>query len=277
MLPLLAWAHPGLAAVRGPGERVAAAVAARPGPGAVAWALNAEADAGVDDGVGAEPPVRFVPQADLPAGEAYERFIVRTRQVPTRDLAHDFFNGLVWLTQPALKWRLAVLHAQALAAHGVGGRRGPLRDALTLVDEHGAWLQAPPLLLQALQRRDWPALFVQGAGLWPQARLHLVGHALLEKLATAPRKGLTAQVLLGRGPAGPQAVDPLALPAAAWAAKPLAPLPLAGIPGWWAAGPQDAAFYADAAVFRPPRAVPAPAASGGAIALRAEGAGRAGA
>lgn len=246
MLPPLAWGHPGLAAVRAAGEQAAAAVAARPAPGAVACALNALA--------GPDLPVRFVPQAELPAGEAYETFIVRTRQVPTRDLAHDFFNGLVWLTQPALKWRLAGLHAQALAAHGVAGTRGPLRDALTLVDEHGAWLQAPAPLLQALHRRDWAALFVQGAALWPQARLHLVGHALLEKLATAPRKGLTAQVLLagGDGAAAPQAPHPLALSAAGWAAKPLAPLPLAGVPGWWPAGPQDAAFYADTAVFRVP-------------------------
>ena len=33
----------------------------------------------------------------------------------------------------------------------------------------------------------------------------------------------------------------------------LAPLPLMGIPGWWTSGDQDDRFYADRAVFRPPR------------------------
>jgi len=31
----------------------------------------------------------------------------------------------------------------------------------------------------------------------------------------------------------------------------LSPLPLMGIPGWWAGGPQDQSFYDDQSVFRP--------------------------
>ena len=40
----------------------------------------------------------------------------------------------------------------------------------------------------------------------------------------------------------------------------LSPLPLAGIPGWWPGGAQDAAFYADGSVFRipPEDLLPAP-------------------
>jgi hypothetical protein len=34
----------------------------------------------------------------------------------------------------------------------------------------------------------------------------------------------------------------------------LSPLPLAGVPDWWGDGAQNAAFYADRAVFRPPPA-----------------------
>ena len=71
----------------------------------------------------------------------------------------------------------------------------------------------------------------------------IIGHALLEKLATAPRKALTAQVLLA---------DPLALDAAGWAAKPFAPLPVLGMPGWWPAN-ELPNFYDDPAIFRPLR------------------------
>ena len=78
---------------------------------------------------------------------------------------------------------------------------------------------------------------------WAEARLTLVGHALLEKLSTAPRKALTAHVLLA---------DPLALDADGWASKPFWPLPVLGVPGWWPSN-RDPAFYADSAVFRPPR------------------------
>jgi hypothetical protein len=217
---------------------LAPALAAWQGGASVAEALNrardafAVADAGVP---------RFVPQADLPAGEPYEAFIHRCARVPTRDNLHDFFNGLVWLRWPPLKRRLNQWHDDDLARHGVTGRRGPLRDALTLFDESGALLQAPELLGNALRRRDWTALFITHRSLWQQAQLTLIGHALLEKLAVAPRKPLTAQVLL---------VDPLVLAASDWATKPFCPLPVLGVPGWWP-GNETPGFYDDPAVFRP--------------------------
>ena len=189
---------------------------------------------------------RFVAQAALPPGEAYEAFIARTRSVPTRDNAHDCFNGLMWLHEPAIKWRLNALQAGEIARTGIGQRRGPLRDALTLFDENGALLEAPRPLLAALTQRDWRTLFVTHRGLWAQARLRLFGHALLDKLGQAPRKALTAHVLL---------LDPLAMSAADWAAKPFHPLPVLGVPGWWP-GNDDAAFYDDPSVFRPPPSSP---------------------
>ncbi len=87
------------------------------------------------------------------------------------------------------------LHAAQIARRGVGPSRGALRDALTLFDENGALLEAPAPLWQALRAHDWPALFASRRALWAQARLTIVGHALLEKLAVAPRKALTAHVL----------------------------------------------------------------------------------
>jgi len=191
---------------------------------------------------------RFVDAAALPAGEAYEAFIARTGSVPTRDNLHDLFNGLVWQWQPALKQRLNQLQAAQIAAQGVGPTRGALRDALTLFDEHGAlWPDAPPPLAQALAARDWQALFITHRALWRQARFEIFGHALLEQLTCAPRKGLTAHVVLG---------DPRAWSAEQWAVKPFLPLPVLGIPGWWPAN-ENLAFYADPKVFRPLRLKPA--------------------
>ena len=199
--------------------------------------------------------VRFVPQSDLPEGQAYEQFIWDTRCVPTRDNLHDFFNGLVWLEFPQAKRRINELQAQAIAQDGVGAVRGPLRDALTVFDENGGLLQAPAALWQALRARDWQRLFIELRPLWTEARLVLFGHALLEKLVS-PRKPMVAHVYQA-----PQAIKSIAaldgwlaqaLQPQPWDTKPFAPLPVLGVPGWWP-GNEAPEFYADAQVFRPPR------------------------
>ena len=203
----------------------------------------------------AAAPVRFVPQEALPEGAAYERFIFERGECPTRDNLHDFFNALVWHRMPRTKARLNALQAAQIAAHGIGGRRGPVRDAITLFDENGALLDAPAALWDALLAREWARLFVDLRPLWDQARVLVFGHALLEKLA-APRKDLTAHVWCE-----PCALADLAA-ADAWlaerctpqrlAAKPFTPLPVSGIPGWDAAN-QNFSFYDDSVVFRPRR------------------------
>ncbi len=205
-----------------------------------------------------------MPQAELPEGRAYEAHIFTTGGVPTREGLHDFFNALCWMRFPATKLLLNRLQAQAIeAAGGVGARRGPLRDALTLFDENAALLQAPEPVWQALLARDWQRLFVELRPLWAQSTLLLFGHALTEKLV-APYKSITAHVLRLPVPA-----DLPADAAAAWvhpwddwlasqltpewlATKPYTPLPVLGRPGWWPAN-EAPAFYADAQVFRPAR------------------------
>ena len=200
-------------------------------------------------------PLRFVEQDELPAGTAYEAFIARTGRVPTRNNTHDLYNGMAWLRFPLVKRRLNELQAAVIARKGVGPTRGPLRDALTLFDENGAWLQAPEVLLDALRQRDWQALFVTRRAEWAQARLTLFGHALLEKLAQ-PRKGITAHVwcrLPGASPDEEAAVLRLLQPDR-MAARDYLPLPVLGVPGWWPAN-EDPSFYDDTTVFRPlPRA-----------------------
>lgn len=200
-------------------------------------------------------PVQFAPQGELPGGMAYEQYIWDTRRVPTRDNLHDFFNGLVWLQFPLAKRRINELQARAIAQDGVGAERGPLRDALTVFDENGALLSAPPALWQALQARDWGRLFGELRPQWQHARLVLFGHALMEKLVS-PRKPIVAHVYQA-----PTAIKSIAdldawlarnMQPEPWATKPFSPLPVLGVPGWW---PDNEApgFYADAQVFRPPR------------------------
>ncbi|GAA4419121.1 DUF3025 domain-containing protein [Acidovorax lacteus] len=250
-LSAIDWQRPWLAPWRAEGEAAAARVQAG---ASVADALAAQAAAGACRGTPAtEPGVAFVPQHCLPAGQAYESFIRTHRQVPTRDNLHDFFNGLVWLRYPEAKRRMNQLQAEAIAAQGVGAVRGPLRDALTVFDENGALWSAPAPLRAALLARDWHGLFVRHRALWAQARLVLFGHALLEKLVT-PYKSVIAHVLvLPEQPPEHPADDAWlaqALQHGVWRTKPFAPLPVLGVPGWWAAN-EDPAFYDDTAVFRP--------------------------
>ena len=241
------WTAPWLAPWRAEGEPLARQVLqGQP----VCRALGGE-------GAGPEAvPVRFVPHTELPAGTAYEPFIFATRQVPTRDNLHDFFNGLVWRQFPQTKRRLNQLQAQAIAQDGVGAVRGPLRDAITVFDENGAVLAAPPALWAALAAREWQRLFGELRPLWRDARLVLFGHALMEKLVS-PRKPMVAHVY--PAPAAITCIAALddwlaqAAQPDAWAAKPFTPLPVLGVPGWWAAN-EVPGFYDDPAVFRPPRA-----------------------
>lgn len=261
------WAQPWLAPVRGAGLARVAGLADGLG---VADALNASPlVCSVQCPVPC--PVQFVPQHSLPPGEAYEAFIRRTGQVPTRDNLHDLFNGLVWQRFPRTKARLNVLQAAEIVRQGVGAVRGPVRDAITVFDENGALLLAPPVLWQALLARDWHALFVTHRPLWATATLVLFGHALMEQLIE-PRKNITAHVLIeqfasdiddcdaaGQGVGAPDGLAALDTALATrlspelLAGKPFTPLPVLGVPGWWPAN-ADPGFYADASVFRPKRA-----------------------
>ena len=249
MAPALApidWSQPWLAPLRALGEPLAQ----RASEEGVVAALNAAAR--ILPVSLATGPLPFVAQSALPAGVAYETFIARTASVPTRDNLHDFFNGLMWLAHPALKRRLNELQAQQLALPATGaaaaGRRGAVRDALTLFDENAAWWQAPSMLVDALRRRDWTTLFITHRAAWCEARLTLFGHALLDKL-TRPRKAITAHVWVVPEGVEPQAYLLDALVPGYMMKKTHLPLPVLGVPGWWAEN-EGVDFYRDAAVFR---------------------------
>jgi hypothetical protein len=230
-----------------------------------------EAIGGLDEALEAgvvEPLGRLVPRfqgvpaftraGDGPPGMSYEHAVQRHGCVPTRANTHDLFNALVWLRFPALKRWINAAHAAVLDRDGIRPVRGPLRDALTLLDENGLVLAAPSPLAQALRRRDWQAAFVAHRAHWQAALPVVVGHALLDKLRS-PRPAITAHAVLvplpDRGAHDPAGAVVDALLAAhtldSLADKPFVPLPVLGIPGWWPAN-EVAAFYDDTRVFRPP-------------------------
>lgn len=217
--------------------------------------------------------IHFVASEQL-ADEPYELRIYNSGRVSTRlNNWHDLFNALVWMRFPAIKTAMNACHYHAWSEQK-DGSRGRMRDALTLFDECGVIVfSSNREILTALAERRWSDAFIND-DFHAELGLTICGHAMLEKYLS-PYKSMTAKALLIHGDA-----DFLTLPrveklkhldeeiaarllSGEILTKPacLAPLPLAGIPGWWSPGEQsDTEFYADLQVFRPPSGnlIPAP-------------------
>jgi len=218
------------------------------GLGRTREALNAAAEeAGITTESGM--PVRFVP----PSGKrgAYELRVHETGRIETRDDSlHDWFNALCWLAFPRIKARINAMHAAEIPREQ--GRRGRLRDLLTIFDEGGAVvLCSDPELVQLLRSCRWKELFWgERERVRQSMRFVVLGHAVLEQ-ALKPWSGITCKALFA------SADDDCDAQAAAWLAgvvagaspRDLAPLPVFGYPGW--SEDQDAAFYDDERYFRP--------------------------
>ena len=194
-------------------------------------------------------PVRFVPPGAKDA--YYEIKVYETGRVETRpESLHDYFNALAWLAFPRTKARINALHAAEIPREG--GRRGRLRDLLTIFDEGGALVACADAQLNAMIREfRWRELF------WEQRdrvraamRFVVLGHATLEQ-ALEPRPGITCKALFidPARDADEQAAQWLGqLPAGA-SPRLLAPLPVFGYPGWLRDG-ERADFYDDKRWFR---------------------------
>jgi hypothetical protein len=210
-------------------------------------------------------PLRFVAQSALPAQVAYETHIAATGEVPTRANLHDFFNALAWCTFARIKAQLNAAQASEIGRHGIGAARGGMRDALTLFDENAVLFAcADPSLGEALRAFDWCTLFETRRADWGrQLETVAFGHALLEKLVH-PYKAITAHAWVVRVPPAyfhwPRAQrlayldEHVAAELSALLRSPrdLTPLPVLGVPGWWAPNAEPG-FYADRTVFRPHR------------------------
>ena len=216
----------------------------------------------------------FVSQNVLPEGEAYESFIATTGNIPTRDNLHDLFNGSIWLTFPKTKALLNYHHMLEITKQGIGERRGRVRDTITVFDENGAILvTADASIGEALMNFDWRASLVEPRDKWdePQqldekavAAVYIFGHALLEQLLQ-PRKPLCAHSIVIN-----VSQDFFALSLSKRISyldnkvaeqmdkrlsqddvtpRKLAPLPILGVPHFWAEN-INAEFYDDSYVFR---------------------------
>ena len=218
--------------------------------------------------------LRFVSQDALPESEAYESFIGATGNIPTRDNLHDLFNGSIWLTFPKTKALLNYYHMLEIAEQGIGASRGRVRDTITVFDENGAILvTADTGIGEALVGFDWQGSLIEPRGQWDkpkhfdknsQAAVYIFGHALLEKLLQ-PRKALCAHSIVidvtkeffvlslsERICYLDQKVadyintllsQPDVTP------RKLSPLPILGVPHFWAEN-ADPSFYEDDQVFR---------------------------
>ena len=218
--------------------------------------------------------LQFVSQKALLAGEAYERFIGTTGNIPTRDNLHDLFNGSIWLTFPKTKALLNYYHMLEIKEQGIGASRGRVRDTITVFDENGAILvTADASIGEALIDFNWQESLVAPRDKWDepkqlnkqaQAAVYIFGHALLEKLLH-PRKALCAHSIvinvtpdfftLSLSERISHLDEKMADYMDALLSQPdvtprkLSPLPILGVPHYWAENVQPS-FYDDSHVFR---------------------------
>lgn len=194
-------------------------------------------------------PVRFVPPAARDA--YYEIKVFETGEVETRpESLHDWFNALAWLAFPRTKARINALHARELP-RDPKGRRGPLRDLLTIFDEGGAIVTCSDAeLLDLFRAGSWQRLFLENRErVQREMKIVVVGHAVLEQ-AMAPRPGITCKsIVLPPGGLDAGTAQWLADAPPEASPKALLPLPVFGYPGWYEG--QSAAFYEDKQYFRP--------------------------
>jgi len=206
----------------------------------------------------------------LQDGLSFEARIAEQGVIATRpDSLHDFYSALMWLRYPRVKQAINQIHMQGIVLHGTK-QRSRHQQAVTHLDEAGAWIFSDSdALFELADQHAWEPLFWQHAKAWQNRsplgsiRAAIFGHAIYE-LMHAPHQTLAAKTIWVKVPkdffmlatatqdfaldhcisaallAGTHAHDP----------KPLATLPVSGIPGWDArTDEQD--FYQTAPCFRP--------------------------
>jgi len=179
-----------------------------------------------------------------PSNPYYEVHLFRSGEVSTRpDNKHDLFNALVWLAYPKTKARINAMHAREIP--GEGGKRGRLRDMLTIFDEGGAIAACGDEVAALVRGAQWKTLFLERHR---DLRIVVLGHAVLEQ-ALEPYPGITCKVVF----VAPG--EDLDARCAEWigtqpqSPRDLPPLPVMGYPGWYP-GNGIPGFYDDARVFR---------------------------
>ncbi len=200
----------------------------------------------------------------------YEQHIYETGEIPTRDQNwHDYFNAMIWIQFPKIKAAINNQHIAEIAKQGEVKKRTRKRDALTLFDESGLIIvSADQAMINAHQVHDWQTLFLTARDQWhKKICIFIFGHGLYEK-SLSPYIGMTGNALHIKMKAeffqltrDKQAelldkkianeitqAEQLTIP------KDLTPLPMLGVPGWWAEN-TNPAFYSNTDYFRPKRKI----------------------
>ncbi len=208
----------------------------------------------------------FVTQQSMAHHDGYyEQIVFQEHKVPTRcDNWHDFFNALIWMLFPQSKQALNRLHIDDISQHGLSPRTRR-RNHITHFDECGVILAYEDEQdIQALAEHQWQDSFIAQRPRWgQQIDAFCFGHANLEMLLN-PFTGLTGKWLGVKVEATfwqmslaqqyaylDKAFVTQHVQAGSFnLPKPLKPLPLLGIPGWWPQN-QDPDFYTNTDYFRP--------------------------
>ena len=198
---------------------------------------------------------------------SYEQRIYDQGEVACRpEDWHDLLNALVWMTYPRAKAALNARHVEEMAAE-VPGKRGRTRDALTLFDEGGAIVCSSSVAMLDLVRNfQWKDLFWRRREEFrASTRVFIFGHAMYQKLLD-PFLGVSALAILQAVPSGfghdsleeqiiradSMTADVLQGRGVIQTPRELAPLPILGIPGWFAENSVES-FYDNQNYFRPGR------------------------
>lgn len=211
-------------------------------------------------------PLSFVCQSRMhDEAQYYEQIIFSQGIVPTRPNSwHDFYNGVIWLQFPKTKRLLNRWHVEDIEQFGMSPRN-KRRNQITHFDECGVILvcEDEQLLSQLRQHQFKHVLYEQRHRWGSDIHGVIFGHANYEMLMK-PYIGLTGKWL-----AIEPCVNYFSLPVAeqlnyideTLVTKltqqqefsgdcHLSPLPLLGVPGWYAQN-IEAAFYDNQDYFRP--------------------------
>ncbi len=207
------------------------------------------------------PPILVPPLTRALGALDFERQVIERNELVVRpNNLHDTMNAIVWHTFPSTKRVISELHV-ALGAANTANGRPRRRDVLTLFDEAGAIILSERADLKALHyAHQWKSLFVEcRADFVRDARVVLFGHGTLEQLGAKPHQGLTVKALwlpLSAYTPMPEVdqwlADSVRRERLLTADETRLPLPILGVPGWFAAN-EIAACYDDTDVFRPMR------------------------
>ena len=215
-----------------------------------------------------EHSLRFVEQASKQKVLDYIQQIHCASEVPSRaGNWHDYLNMLCWQTFPQTRMAINGLQVDALKRqnHVERGRvRTAQLDMLTHLDECGVVvLSSAKDILDGIRTFSWQKIFVEERAAFSNAvDVFIFGHGLYTQCLD-PFIGLTGRcILLECAPAfftkpikarvrqaDARLAQHLVCPQAPKSPKELAPLPLLGVPGWYA-GNQDSHFYENQNYFR---------------------------